>query len=342
MARPSSNEKIHSNCFSQESNMRAIRVHQHGGPEVMKLEDIPMPQVTEGKALVKLQAIGVNFVDVYHRTGLYPLPLPFTPGMEGSGTVEQVGHEVSEIRPGDRVSFAVGPGGYAEYALISARQLVKLPARIDFGDAAAATLQGMTAHYLTHSTFPLKQGDKVLLHAAAGGAGLLITQMAKKRGAWIAGTVSSDEKAKLAKEAGIDEVVNYSRSDFVAEVKRFTNGEGVNVVYDSVGKSTYQGSLDCLTTRGTLVLFGQASGLVPPIDPGSLASKGSLFLTRPLLGHYVATREELLQRAGDVLQWVENGQLKLRIERSFPLDQCAEAHRQLESRSTTGKILLVP
>jgi NADPH:quinone reductase len=322
--------------------MKAVRVHQHGGPEVLKLEDIAIPPTSKGKVLVKLHAIGVNFIDIYHRTGLYPLPLPFTPGVEGAGTVEQVDQDVSEVRPGDRVAFAVGPGSYAEYALVPAWQLVKLPDHIDFAPAAAAMLQGMTAHYLTHSTFPLKQGDKVLLHAAAGGAGLLIIQMAKKRGAWIIGTVSNKEKAKLAKDAGADEVINYAESDFVTEAKRLTSDKGVNVVYDSVGKSTYEGSLNCLGPRGTLVLFGQSSGLVPPIDPGSLASKGSLFLTRPILGHYVATREELLQRAGDVLAWVGKGQLRLRVEKTLPLERCAEAHRQLEGRLTTGKILLLP
>jgi NADPH:quinone reductase len=322
--------------------MKAIRVYQHGDPEVLTLEDVPVPQPTDGKALVKLRAIGVNFIDIYHRTGVYKLPLPFTPGMEGAGTIESVANDVSEFRPGDRVAFAMVPGSYAQYALVPAWQLLKLPNGVDFPQAAAAMLQGMTAHYLTHSTFPLKQGDKVLLHAAAGGAGLLITQIAKKRGAWIVGTVSNDQKAKLAKEAGADEVINYRQSDFEAEVKRLTGDKGVNVVYDSVGKTTFEKSLNCLAPRGTFVLFGQASGVVAPIDPGLLASKGSLFLTRPLLGHYVATREELLQRAGDVLEWVEKGELRLRIEKTFPLGNCAEGHRQLESRLTTGKILLLP
>ncbi len=321
--------------------MKAITVHQYGGPEVLEIEDIPIPGTDAGMALVKLRAVGVNFIDVYHRTGLYKLPRPFTPGMEGAGTVESVGSNVSEVQPGDRVAFAMAPGTYAEYAVVPAWRLVKLPQGIDFYQAAAAMLQGMTAHYLTYSTFPLKPGDKVLLHAAAGGAGLLIIQMAKKKGAWVIGTVSTEAKAKLAHDAGADELINYAESDFEAEVKRLTGSKGVNVVYDSVGKTTFEKSLNCLAPRGTLVLFGQASGPVPPFDPGLLAARGSLFLTRPSLAHYAATRDELLYRAGDVLNWVAKGELKLRIDKTFSLDS-GDAHRQLEGRLTTGKLLLVP
>ncbi len=322
--------------------MKAIRVQAHGGQDVLRYEDVPDLKPQAGQALVKLHAIGVNFIDVYHRIGLYKLPLPFTPGMEGSGVVEAIGADVTEVQPGDRVAYAMAIGAYAERALVPSWQLVKLPADVDFSSAAAAMLQGMTAHYLTHSTYAIQRGDTILLHAAAGGAGLLIAQMAKHRGARVIGTVSTEEKARLARSAGVDEVILYTQTDFEAEVKRLTEGKGLPVVYDSVGKTTYEKSLNCLRPRGMLVLFGQSSGPVPPLDPGILAAKGSLYLTRPSLGHYSATREELLSRAGDVLDWVANGRLKLRIEKTMALSDAADAHRELESRRTTGKLLLIP
>jgi len=322
--------------------MKAIRVQAPGGQDVLKYEDVPDPKPQAGQALVKLHAIGVNFIDVYHRTGLYKLPLPFTPGMEGSGVVEAIGADVTEVQPGDRVAYAMAVSAYAELALVPSWQLVKLPADVDFSRAAAAMLQGMTAHYLTHSTYAIKRGDTILLHAAAGGAGLLIAQMAKHRGARVIGTVSTEEKAHLARSAGVDEIILYTQTDFEAEVKRLTEGKGLPVVYDSVGKTTYEKSLNCLRPRGMLVLFGQSSGPVPPLDPGILAAKGSLYLTRPSLGHYSATREELLLRAGDVLDWVANGRLKLRIEKTLALSDAADAHRELESRRTAGKLLLIP
>lgn len=322
--------------------MKAIRIQSTGGQEVLKYEDVIEPRPGPGQVLVKLHAIGVNFIDVYHRTGLYKLPLPFTPGMEGAGVVESVGAGVTEVQPGDRVAYAMTVGAYAELAVVPSRQLVKIPASLDFSSAAAAMLQGMTAHYLTHSTYAIQSGDTILVHAAAGGAGLLITQMAKRRGARVIGTVSTEEKANLARSAGADEVILYTQADFEAEVKRLTQGKGLPVVYDSVGKTTYEKSLNCLRPRGMLVLFGQSSGAVPPIDPGSLAAKGSLYLTRPSLAHYSATREELVSRSGDVLGWVAQDELKIRIERTFRLSDAAEAHRELESRRTTGKLLIIP
>jgi NADPH2:quinone reductase len=322
--------------------MKAIRVQSPGAQDVLKYEEVPQLKPNSGQALVKLHAIGVNFIDVYHRTGLYKLPLPFTPGMEGAGVVESIGDNVTEVQAGDRVAYAMAVGAYAEQAVVPAWQLVKLPTSLDFSSAAAAMLQGMTAHYLTHSTYAIQRGDTILVHAAAGGVGLLIIQMAKRRGARVIGTVSTAEKAQLARSAGADEVILYTQADFEAEVKKLTDGKGLPVVYDSVGKTTFEQSLNCLRPRGTMVLFGQSSGPVPPLDPGVLAAKGSLYLTRPSLGHYSATREELVSRAGDVLDWVANGELKLRIERTFPLSDAAKAHRELESRRTTGKLLLIP
>jgi NADPH2:quinone reductase len=322
--------------------MKAIRVQSPGGQDVLKYEEVTDPTPGPGQALVKLHAIGVNFIDVYHRTGLYKLPLPFTPGMEGAGVVESVGPGVTEVQVGDRVAYAMAVGAYAEEAVVPSWQLVKLPASLDFSSAAAAMLQGMTAHYLTHSTYAIQRGDTILVHAAAGGAGLLIVQMAKRRGARVIGTVSTEEKARLARSAGVDEAILYTQADFETEVKRLTEGKGLPVVYDSVGKTTYEKSLNCLRPRGILVLFGQSSGAVPPIDPGILAAKGSLYLTRPTLGHYSATREELLSRADDVLSWVSKGELKLRIEKTFALSDAGEAHRELESRRTTGKLLIIP
>jgi NADPH:quinone reductase len=322
--------------------MKAIQVKETGGPEQMQVLDIPKPQPGPQEALVKVAASGVNFIDIYFRMGLYKADTPFTLGNEAAGVVEAVGAEVTEVRPGDRVAYAMARGSYAEYAVVPAWQLVKVPDHVDLKSAAAAMLQGMTAHYLTHSTFPLKAGQTCLVHAAAGGAGRLIVQMAKMRGARVLGTTSTEAKAALAREAGIDEVIFYTRQDFEAEVKRLTNGSGVDVVYDSVGAPTYMQGLNCLRPRGMMVLFGQSGGKVPPLDPTILNTKGSLVLTRPSLGHYCASREELLWRAGDVLQWVASGKLKLAIDRIYPLSQAAQAHRDLESRATAGKLLLIP
>jgi NADPH2:quinone reductase len=322
--------------------MKAIRVESYGGPDQLVYKDIEKPEPQPNEALVKIDAIGVNFIDVYHRTGLYPLPLPFTPGSEAAGTVESIGSEVSDIAVGDRVAYAMSVGSYAEYAAVPASRLVKMPEGIDAQTGAAAMLQGMTAHYLSTSTYPLKSGDTALVHAAAGGVGLLLIQMAKRAGARVFGTVSTQEKARLAREAGADEVILYTEQDFQQEVRRMTDGKGVQVVYDSVGKTTFMRSLDSLAPRGLLALFGQSSGSVPPFDAAMLAQKGSLYLTRPSLAQYTMTREELLWRAGDVLNWITTGELKLRIEKTFPLSEAAEAHSQLEGRATTGKILLLP
>jgi NADPH2:quinone reductase len=322
--------------------MKAIRVHQYGGVEVLTFEDIPVPEPGAGEARVKIEAIGLNYVDVYQRAGLYQLKLPFTLGMEGAGIVDAVGRDVSEVKVGDRVAYSMVPGAYAEYAVVPSSRLVPLPKNIDSRSAAATMLQGKTAHYLTHSTYPLKTGDTALVHAAAGGVGLLLVQIAKRRGATIFGTVSTEEKAGRARAAGADDIILYTQTDFAAEIKRLTNGRGVNVVYDSVGQSTFDKSLDCLRPRGYMVLFGQSSGPVPPFNLGTLATKGSLFVTRPTLAHYAITREELLQRANDLFNWIATGQLKLRIDKTFPLAEAAEAHRQLEGRKTSGKVLLVP
>jgi len=322
--------------------MRSIQVKEHGGPEKLELVETPAPQPGPKQALVRIAAIGVNFIDVYFRTGLYKADMPVTLGNEGSGTVEAVGGEVTEVAPGDRVAFAMTRGSYAEYAVVPSANLVKIPDHVDFKDAAAAMLQGMTAHYLTHSTYPLKSGDTCLVHAAAGGAGGLIVQMAKMLGARVFGTVSTEEKAAIAREHGVDEAIRYTEQDFEAEVKRLTGGRGVDVVYDSVGKTTFDKSLNSLRPRGLMALFGQSSGPVPPFDPSVLNGKGSLFLTRPSLGFYLATREELLWRAGEVLNWIAAGALKLRIDRTYPLAEAAAAHRDLEGRHTAGKLLLIP
>jgi NADPH2:quinone reductase len=322
--------------------MRVVVVEQPGGPEQLRIVEMPKPEPGPGQALVKIAAAGVNFIDIYHRTGLYKVDPPITLGMEGAGVVEAVGERVTEVAPGDRVAYAMARGSYAEYAVVPAWMLVKLPPALDFQSAAAAMLQGMTAHYLTHSTYPLKAGDSCLIHAAAGGVGLLLVQMAKMRGARVFGTVSTPAKAELARQAGADVVILYTEQDFLEVVRRETNGRGVDVVYDSVGAATWEKSLDCLRPRGMMVSFGNASGPVPPFQPLILSQKGSLFLTRPTLGHYTATREELLWRAGDVLSWVQDGRLKLRIERVYKLEEAAEAHRALESRATSGKLLIVP
>ena len=322
--------------------MKAVRVHQYGGPEALRYEDIPVPDPGAGEARVKIEAIGLNYIDIYQRTGLYPLKTPFTLGMEGAGVVDAVGANVTEVRKGDRVAYAMHLGSYAEHAIVPAWKLAPLPQAIDSRAGAAAMLQGMTAHYLTRDTYPLKKGESALIHAAAGGVGLLLIQIAKRLGATVFGTVSTEQKAQLAKEAGADEVILYTKADFAAEVKRLTNGAGVHVVYDSVGKDTFEKSLDCLRPRGYLVLFGQSSGPVPPFNLGTLAAKGSLFVTRPTLVHYAATREELLERTSDLFNWIAKGELKLRIDKTFPLSQAAEAQRQLEARKTTGKVLLIP
>ena len=322
--------------------MKAIRIHEVGGPEVMRLEDLPPAEPRGGDARVRLEAIGVNYIDTYQRTGLYKVPLPFTPGMEAAGVVEAVGDDVREVRVGDRVAYSGTLGAYAESALIPAEKLVPLPSGLETRDAAAAMLQGLTVHYLTHSTFPVKPGHRVLVHAAAGGVGLLLVQVAKRLGAHVFGTVSTQEKARRATEAGADDIILYTESDFAAEIKKKTNGRGVDAVYDSVGKSTYQGSIACLAPRGMLILFGNSSGPVPPIDPLVLSSSGSLFLTRPTVAHHVASREELLSRSKDLFSWLTSGQVKLTIDRSLPLADAAKAHRLLEGRKTIGKLLLIP
>ena len=322
--------------------MKATVVHQPGGPEQLELIDLPTPKPGPGQALVRIAAIGVNFIDIYFRMGLYKADPPILLGSEASGTVETVGPDVSDIRPGDRVAYAMVRGSYAEYAAVPAVQLVKLPDAVDFNSAAAAMLQGMTAHYLTRSTYPLKKDEVCLVHAAAGGAGRLIAQMAKSCGARVIGTVSSEEKASAARECGVDDPIIYTAVDFEAETRRLTDGRGVHVVYDSVGRTTFEKSLACLRPRGMLALFGQSSGPVAPLDPQVLNTRGSVFLTRPSLAHYVLTRDELMWRAGDVLNGVASGALKLRIDRTYPLAEAAQAHRDLESRKTIGKLLLMP
>jgi NADPH2:quinone reductase len=322
--------------------MKTIHVTEPGGPEKMQLVEAPKPEPGPKQVLIRMAAIGVNFIDVYFRKGLYKAETPMVLGNEGAGTVEAVGPDVTEVKAGDRVAWAMHRGSYSEYAAVPASLLVKVPDGLDFQAAAAAMLQGMTAHYLTHSTYPLKSGETCLVHAAAGGTGSLVVQMAKMRGARVFGTVSTEEKAKIARQAGADETILYTSQDFEAEVKRLTGGRGVDVVYDSVAQSTFDKSLNSLRPRGVLALFGQSSGPVPPFDPNILNGKGSLFLTRPSLGHYLLTREELVWRAGDVLGWIATGKLKLRIERTYPLADAAAAHRDLEGRRTAGKLLLIP
>ncbi|MBI4637454.1 MAG: quinone oxidoreductase [Candidatus Rokubacteria bacterium] len=322
--------------------MKAVRVHTPGGPEVMRYEDVPEPGPKAGEAVVKVDAAGLNYIDVYYRTGLYKAELPVTLGLEAGGTVTAVGPNVGEVKAGDKVAYTGVPGAYAQYAAVPAQRLVVLPAGLSTRQGAAAMLQGMTAHYLACATYPLRPGEACLVHAAAGGVGLLLCQIAKMRGARVIGTVSTEEKAKLAREAGADEVILYTRQDFEAEVKRLTDGKGVQVVYDSVGKTTFDKGFNCLALRGMMVLYGQSSGPIGAFDPQVLNAKGSVFLTRPSLFHHVATRPELLQRAGDVLGWIRDGKLKLRTEFEFPLKDAAEAHRALEGRKTTGKVLLIP
>jgi NADPH2:quinone reductase len=322
--------------------MKAIRVHTPGGPEALKYEDVPDPTPGAGQAVVKLGACGVNYIDVYFRTGQYKAPLPLTVGHEGAGTVTAVGPGVADIKVGDRVAWTGVPGSYAQMNVVPADRLVKLSDGLSFKDGAAAMLQGMTAHYLAVSTYPLKKGDVCLVHAAAGGVGLLLCQMARMRGATVIGTVSTDDKAAVATSVGVDHVILYTKQDFESEVKRITAGAGVHVVYDGVGASTFDKGLNCLRPRGLMALFGQASGPVPPLDLQVLNARGSLFVTRPSLNHHIAGRDELRERAGDVLGWIRDGKLKLRLEHQFPLADAAEAHRALEGRRTTGKILLIP
>jgi NADPH:quinone reductase len=322
--------------------MKAVRIHAPGGPEAMKLDDVPQPEPKAGEALVKVDAAGLNYIDVYFRSGQYKANLPLTLGMEAGGTVTAVGASVSDVAVGDKVAYTGIPGAYAEYAIVPAARLVKLPAGLSTKQGAAMMLQGLTAHYLASSTYPLKAGDTCLVHAAAGGVGLLLCQIAKLRGARVIGTVSTPDKAKLARDAGADEVILYTSQDFEAEVKRLTGGKGLQVVYDSVGKTTFDKSLNCLAPRGMLALYGQSSGPIGPFDVGQLGAKGSLFLTRPSLNAYIAAREELVQRSGELLGWIRDGKVKLRMEFEFALKDAAEAHRALEGRKTTGKVLLVP
>jgi len=322
--------------------VKAIQIHETGGPEVLRLEEVPDPQPGPKEAVVRLEAIGLNFIEVYQRTGLYRSPLPFTPGGEGAGRVVAVGRDVSEVKPGDRVASTSLRGSYAELARVLVDKLVPVPEEVETSVAAAVLLQGLTAHYLAASTYPLAQGSWCLIHAAAGGVGLLLCQMAKARGARVIGTVSTEEKAALATQAGADHVVLYTRQDFVSEARRLTGGHGVSVVYDSVGKTTFEGSLNSLAPRGMLVLFGQSSGPVPPVDPQVLNTKGSLYLTRPTLTHYTASSSELLTRARDLFAWMEAGKLQVRIDRTYPLADAAAAHRALEGRETKGKVLLLP
>ncbi len=322
--------------------MKAVRVHTPGGPDALRFEDVPEPVAKAGEAVVRIDAAGVNYIDVYLRTGLYKQELPFTVGFEAGGTVAGVGPNVTDVRAGDRVAYTGVLGAYAQYAAVPAARLVKLPDGVSTKQGAAAMLQGMTAHYLACTTYPLGKGDACLIHAAAGGVGLLLCQIARLRGARVIATVSTEEKARLAREAGASDVISYTTQDFEAEVKRLTGGKGVQVVYDGVGKTTFDKGLNCLAPRGMMVLFGQSSGPVPPFDAAVLNAKGSLFLTRPSLFHHVATREELMERAGDVLGWIRDGKLKLRMEIDYGLNDAAEAHRALEGRKTTGKVLLIP
>ena len=322
--------------------MKAVRIHQVGGPEAMRLEELPDPAPGRGEALVAVEASGVNFIDVYHRTGLYKTALPLTLGQEGAGTVLATGEGVAEVRTGDRVAWFGAFGSYATRALVPAQRLVAVPDGVSTRQAAAVMLQGMTAHYLARSTYVLKPGDVCIVQAAAGGVGLLLTQIATRLGATVLGTVGSEAKAKLAREAGAARTVDYTKEDFVAAAKELTGGRGVQVVYDSVGRTTFDGSLASLAPRGMLVSFGQSSGAVPPFDPLRLSQGGSLYLTRPTLAHYVATREELLSRAGEVLGWVKDGTLRVRVDREVPLPDAAAAHRALEARETAGKVLLIP
>ena len=322
--------------------MRAIQTKEVGGPEVLKPAELTVPTPKPNEALVRIKAAGINFIDVYVREGRYPAELPFINGQEASGVVTEVGSEVTTVKPGDRVAYTSVLGSYAEYAAVRADRLVKIPDELDFDQAAAAMLQGMTAHYLVNSTYKLQKDEVALIHAAAGGVGLLLVQMAKRIGARVIATAGTEEKAQLARDAGADDCIVYTEADFETETKRLTDGAGVHVVYDGVGKATFEKDLNVLRPRGYLVLFGGASGAVPPFDLIKLSQKGSLYVTRPTLGHYTATREELEWRANDVLQMILRGELKLRIHKVYPLEEAEQAHRDLEGRKTTGKLLLHP
>jgi NADPH:quinone reductase len=322
--------------------MKAIRVNAPGGPDVLRFEDTPEPTPKAGEATVKVDAAGINYIDVYQRSGQYKLALPLTLGLEAGGTVTAVGPNVSEVKVGDKVAYTGVPGAYAQDAAVPAARLVVLPQGISTRQGAAAMLQGLTAHYLACSTYPLKGGDTCLVHAAAGGVGLLLCQIAKMRGARVIGTVSTEDKAKLAREAGASDVILYTKQDFEAEVKRLTDGKGLQVVYDSVGQTTFDKGFNCLAPRGMMALYGQSSGPIGPFDLQVLNAKGSLFVTRPSLNHHIITRAELLQRSEELLGWIRDGKLKLRTEYEFPLKDAADAHRALEARKTTGKVLLIP
>jgi NADPH2:quinone reductase len=323
--------------------VKAVRVHTTGGPEALQLDDVPTPTPKAGEVLIRVEAAGVNFIDIYQRSGAYKLATPFVPGQEAAGTIAAVGAGVTGWAVGDRVAcYADGLAAYAEYAIAPVDRIVRLPDGVTTAQAAAVMLQGMTAHYLACTTYPLRPGDSCLVHAAAGGVGLLLCQLAKRRGARVIGTVSTAAKEALARAAGADDVIRYTETDFAAELKRLTGGKGVQVIYDSVGKTTFTAGLGCLAPRGMMVLFGQSSGAVEPLDPQVLNKRGSLFLTRPTLAHYVATRAELEQRSGDLFGWLRDGTLTMHIDRRFPLAQAAEAHRALASRGTTGKVLLEP
>ncbi len=322
--------------------MRAIRIHQIGGPEVLCSEDVPVPEPSSGQARVKLEASGINFIDIYHRTGAYKGALPLTLGQEAAGVVDAVGPDVTDVSVGERVAYTSVQGAYADHAVVPTWRLVPIPTGVSTQQAAAVMLQGMTAHYLTHSTYPLTPNDTVLIHAAAGGVGLLLVQIAKRLGARVIGTTSTEEKAQLVRAAGADDVILYTHQDFESEVKRLTHGRGVDVVYDSVGKTTFEQSLNCLRARGYMVLFGQSSGAAPHIDPQTLQHKGSLFLTRPTLIHYARDRGELTTRVSDLFKWIAAGELNVLIDKTFPLEQAADAQRYLESRQSKGKLLLIP
>lgn len=322
--------------------MKSVRVHQFGGRDALKIDDVPVPEPGEGEARVKVEVTGVNFLDIYQRMGRWQGSMPFTLGQEAAGVVDAVGPDVTHVKVGDRVAYASVQGSYAEFAIVPAWKLVSVPSGVDAQQAVAAMVQGITAHYLTHGTYQLKAGDTALVHAAGGGTGALLVQVAKLCGARVIGTVSNQEKANIAREAGADEVILYTQTDFETEVKRLTNNKGVDVVYDSVGKDTFDKSLNCLRTRGYMVLFGASSGAVPPMDPMVLLAKGSIYLTRPYLGHYMADRAELLERVNDIFNWIANGQLKIHIDQTFSLADVAEAHRYLEDRKSKGKVLLIP
>ena len=321
--------------------MKAIQITEFGGPEVMTYKDLPDLSPGDGQALVEIEAVGVNYTDTYSRSGVNPTALPWIVGVEGAGVVRDVGKDVTQVREGDSVVYCSISGSYAEQAVVPADRLIKIPEGLDSKSSAAAMLQGMTAHYLCHSTYHVNQGDKVLVHAGAGGVGLLLIQMVKRMGGYVFSTVSTDAKAQLARDAGADEVILYTQQDFAEEISKSTNGEGVEVAYDAVGQTTFDGSISSLARRGYMVLYGQASGPVPPVDPRVLGN-GSKFLTRPGLGDYTVTRQELEKRAGDVLGWVKSGELRLRVEHVMALSEAPEAHRQLESRLTTGKVVLIP